>query len=184
MWSGDNESIFLSSLGVGWAVVLIAFFTDFFYNVIISWALYYLAASFTSKLPWTTCGDWASENCFSVSHEENVRYPTCIHRDRNSTCESYKTYRQELAQCAGMGGNCTTTNFTYPVMSMSEAAMSLPEPLATALFNQTEATTGYLNESSTIAVNSSLMSLYCDWKPTSTSPAAEYFKLVVVCSCQ
>ena len=51
-------------LGVGYSVVLIAFYTDFYYNVIISWALYYFFASFTSHLPWTTCDNaWNSENC-------------------------------------------------------------------------------------------------------------------------
>lgn len=42
--------------GVGYAVVLIAFYTDFFYNVVISWGLYYLFGSFSSKLPWGNCG--------------------------------------------------------------------------------------------------------------------------------
>jgi len=45
------------SLGVGYAVVLIAFYTDFFYNVIIAWAIYYFCASFTTQLPWTTCNN-------------------------------------------------------------------------------------------------------------------------------
>jgi len=43
--------------GVGYAVVLIAFYTDFFYNVIIAWAIYYFFASFTTQLPWTTCNN-------------------------------------------------------------------------------------------------------------------------------
>ncbi|OWF40286.1 sodium-dependent dopamine transporter-like [Mizuhopecten yessoensis] len=51
--------------GIGWAVVLIAFYTDFFYNVIIAWALHYLIRSFTSELPWATCGnEWNTEFCY------------------------------------------------------------------------------------------------------------------------
>ncbi|ELT92925.1 hypothetical protein CAPTEDRAFT_144422 [Capitella teleta] len=51
--------------GVGYTVVLIAFYTDFFYNVIIAWALYYFFASFTTQLPWTTCNNtWNTENCY------------------------------------------------------------------------------------------------------------------------
>jgi len=46
--------------GVGYAVVLIAFYTDFFYNVIIAWAIYYFFASFTTQLPWTTCNNLSS----------------------------------------------------------------------------------------------------------------------------
>lgn len=51
--------------GIGWAVVLIAFYTDFFYNVIIAWSLHFFFASFTSTLPWETCdNDWNTEHCY------------------------------------------------------------------------------------------------------------------------
>lgn len=43
--------------GIGWAVTVIAFYTDFYYNVVISWALYYLFASFRKMLPWSECGE-------------------------------------------------------------------------------------------------------------------------------
>jgi len=42
--------------GIGWAVTIIAFYTDFYYNVVISWGLYYLFASFRRMLPWSHCG--------------------------------------------------------------------------------------------------------------------------------
>ncbi|MEJ1276210.1 solute carrier family 6 (neurotransmitter transporter dopamine) member 3 [Cricetulus griseus] len=50
--------------GVGYAVILIALYVGFYYNVIIAWSLYYLFASFTLNLPWTNCGHaWNSPNC-------------------------------------------------------------------------------------------------------------------------
>ncbi|XP_066494055.1 sodium-dependent noradrenaline transporter [Tiliqua scincoides] len=51
--------------GVGYAVILIALYVGFYYNVIIAWSLYYLFASFTmEELPWTKCGNlWNSQNC-------------------------------------------------------------------------------------------------------------------------
>lgn len=50
--------------GVGYTVILIALYVGFYYNVIIAWSLYYLASSFTSELPWTTCGNvWNTPNC-------------------------------------------------------------------------------------------------------------------------
>nr|WLN44340.1 NTT8 [Sinonovacula rivularis] len=50
--------------GIGWAVVLIAFYTDFFYNVVIAWSLHFFFASFTSKLPWDTCdNEWNTPLC-------------------------------------------------------------------------------------------------------------------------
>ncbi|XP_043382194.1 sodium-dependent noradrenaline transporter isoform X1 [Chelonia mydas] len=50
--------------GVGYAVILIALYVGFYYNVIIAWSLYYLFSSFTFELPWTNCGNsWNSLNC-------------------------------------------------------------------------------------------------------------------------
>ncbi|XP_064210851.1 sodium-dependent dopamine transporter [Tribolium castaneum] len=50
--------------GIGYAVVLIAFYVDFYYNVIIAWALRFFFASFTNMLPWTTCDNpWNTPNC-------------------------------------------------------------------------------------------------------------------------
>lgn len=50
---------------MGYAVVLIAFYTDFFYNVIIAWSFYYFFASFTLNLPWTSCNNsWNTPSCY------------------------------------------------------------------------------------------------------------------------
>lgn len=63
---------FCSSIctGIGFAVVLIAFYVDFFYNVIIAWALHFFFASFTSQLPWTTCSNsWNTPQCAEVQKD-------------------------------------------------------------------------------------------------------------------
>lgn len=57
--------------GIGWAVVLIAFYTDFFYNIIIAWALHFLFSSFTSELPWSSCGhEWNTELCYDGTYRD------------------------------------------------------------------------------------------------------------------
>lgn len=54
--------------GIGYSVVLIAFYVDFYYNVIIAWALRFFLASFTDILPWTTCNnDWNTVFCQPVN---------------------------------------------------------------------------------------------------------------------
>ena len=64
----DVARCFSLSPGIGYAVVLIAFYVDFYYNVIIAWALRYFFASFTSLLPWTTCDNpWNTPHCRPVS---------------------------------------------------------------------------------------------------------------------
>ena len=44
--------------GVGFATMIIVFFIDIYYCVIIAWTLFYLIASFTALpgLPWQACG--------------------------------------------------------------------------------------------------------------------------------
>ncbi|KAK0055042.1 sodium-dependent dopamine transporter, partial [Biomphalaria pfeifferi] len=64
----------------GWAVVLIAFYTDFFYNVIIAWCLHFFFASFTTDLPWMSCNnDWNTGGCFDGKQRWNASA-----RDRGS----------------------------------------------------------------------------------------------------
>ncbi|GFQ75191.1 sodium-dependent dopamine transporter [Trichonephila clavata] len=87
--------------GIGYAVVLIAFYVDFYYNVIIAWSLYFFVASFNRILPWTTCDNtWNTPNCRQVislndllngSVEENATYIDSegIQQKRTSPAEEY-----------------------------------------------------------------------------------------------
>ncbi|RZF34909.1 hypothetical protein LSTR_LSTR012906, partial [Laodelphax striatellus] len=50
--------------GVGLCAVLVAFYVSFYYNVIISWSLYFLVASMTPDLPWLHCNHtWNTKLC-------------------------------------------------------------------------------------------------------------------------
>lgn len=47
--------------------MLIAFYVDFFYNVIIAWSLRFFFASITDVLPWTSCtNSWNTNSCKPV----------------------------------------------------------------------------------------------------------------------
>ncbi|KAH8234150.1 hypothetical protein KR038_002219 [Drosophila bunnanda] len=62
--------------GIGYAVVLIAFYVDFYYNVIIAWSLRFFFASFTSSLPWTSCNNiWNTPNCKPFESQNATRVP-------------------------------------------------------------------------------------------------------------
>jgi len=39
-------------------MLTVSFLVCVYYNVIIAWALFYMFASFQSKLPWTECNQW------------------------------------------------------------------------------------------------------------------------------
>uniref|UniRef100_A0A8C5B964 Transporter n=1 Tax=Gadus morhua TaxID=8049 RepID=A0A8C5B964_GADMO len=59
--------------GVGYTVILISLYVGFYYNVIISWALFYLFSSFTSELPWVHCNNtWNSPNCSDWAHNSSI----------------------------------------------------------------------------------------------------------------
>ncbi|CAH1778090.1 unnamed protein product [Owenia fusiformis] len=50
--------------GLGYAMCIISGLVCIYYNVIICWAIFYLFASFTSKLPWESCGNaWNTAAC-------------------------------------------------------------------------------------------------------------------------
>ncbi|KAM9385735.1 sodium-dependent serotonin transporter [Pholidichthys leucotaenia] len=52
--------------GVGMASVAISFIMCTYYNVVITWALYYLFSSFQNPLPWQNCNNtWNTPNCTS-----------------------------------------------------------------------------------------------------------------------
>ncbi|TNN64983.1 Sodium-dependent dopamine transporter [Liparis tanakae] len=61
------------TVGVGIASVAISFIMCIYYNVVITWALYYLFSSFQAPLPWQNCNNtWNTANC--TNHATNSSY--------------------------------------------------------------------------------------------------------------
>ncbi|XP_074596811.1 sodium-dependent dopamine transporter-like [Brevipalpus obovatus] len=84
--------------GVGYCVVMIAFYVDFYYNVMIAWALYFFFASFSTELPWTRCNnEWNTNNCSEIQFigdiihggDENDKSLLNLH---NTSSASFSTY--------------------------------------------------------------------------------------------
>ena len=47
--------LFFHLKGLGWGMVVVSGFVAIYYNIISAWSIFYIAASFTSELPWTYC---------------------------------------------------------------------------------------------------------------------------------
>lgn len=63
--------------GIGWGMLMVSFLVCIYYNMVIAYTLYYLFASFTSKLPWQDCREeWMRLN---ISGKPS----TCVERDSN-----------------------------------------------------------------------------------------------------
>ncbi|XP_042370331.1 sodium- and chloride-dependent creatine transporter 1-like [Plectropomus leopardus] len=59
--------------GVGIASVAISFIMCTYYNIVITWALYYLFSSFQAPLPWQSCNNtWNTPNC--TNHATNSSF--------------------------------------------------------------------------------------------------------------
>lgn len=165
----------IKSVGVGWSVIAIAFWVDIYYNKIISWALYYLVASFLPTLPWSTCGDWASESCYSITDNQMV-HPQCMYNARRAVCDSFSDHiALDTEICSLSHSNCTVTDFTYPTINLSEAFMSINRSLLRS-FDYSQPSDGTGTGNNTITLSLDLMPSYCSWQPNITSPATEYFR--------
>ncbi|XP_063596252.1 sodium-dependent dopamine transporter-like [Penaeus indicus] len=88
--------------GVGFQVVCIAFYVDFFYNVILAWSLRFFFASFTTELPWTNCNnEWNTRNC----RETDDYDPDDPSQDSNKTTTPAEEYwTREVLQLQHSGG--------------------------------------------------------------------------------
>ncbi|XP_076468200.1 sodium- and chloride-dependent taurine transporter-like [Babylonia areolata] len=60
--------------GIGYATTIIVFLVNTEYNIILTWALYYVFSSFTTVLPWSHCNnDWNTANCSTFTANSTLR---------------------------------------------------------------------------------------------------------------
>ena len=50
-------------VGIGWVMTIVPFIMGIYYNMLIAYTVYYIFASFTSPLPWQSCGNPWNTKC-------------------------------------------------------------------------------------------------------------------------
>ncbi|KAK4475589.1 hypothetical protein MN116_000865 [Schistosoma mekongi] len=70
--------------GIGYAMVILSWILVVYYQIVVAHCLYFLCASFTSRLPWTDCNPaWSSSQCMDASRENftNITKPKAPSED-------------------------------------------------------------------------------------------------------
>ncbi|KAF8565961.1 hypothetical protein P879_02990 [Paragonimus westermani] len=85
--------------GIGYAMVLVSWIFVIYYQIVVSHAMYFLMASFTSYLPWTDCAnEWNTASCYDgLNSTDNQSMLSNL----TSPSEDYY-YRQVLLLTSGI----------------------------------------------------------------------------------
>ncbi|CAL4125905.1 unnamed protein product [Meganyctiphanes norvegica] len=79
------------SSGIGPANVIISTLYSIYYNLVLTWTLFYLFASFSKVLPWSHCGnDFNSQECYTKATSDMCRNQSSYYY--NNTCESPENF--------------------------------------------------------------------------------------------
>lgn len=102
--------------GIGWAVTIIAFYTDFYYNVVISWGLYYLFASFRKILPWSECGNILRTWIICL----RVYFARLDHSWNTADCSTVRTRRRFLENCVSQLNETFNKTLDFSMVNYNE----------------------------------------------------------------
>ena len=89
----SNNCVPFYLAGIGYASVVIVQFLNIYYIVILGWALFYMFASFTSKLPWSHCDNpWNTPQCVDLTGKGNWNNSGVGINDTVSSSQEYLEY--------------------------------------------------------------------------------------------
>ena len=88
----DDQSAYFA--GIGYAMCGLSIYIGTYYNIILSWAFFYIFSSFTTNLPWASCGNWWNTDGMKISERSIVksgwhRIITACRRFDSKNCTSH-----------------------------------------------------------------------------------------------
>ncbi|XP_071443084.1 sodium- and chloride-dependent creatine transporter 1-like isoform X1 [Hetaerina americana] len=147
--------------GIGYGTTVICFMLNIYYIVILAWAMHYFFNSFTSQLPWATCGNWWNT-------------PSCFAQGDNVT-----RIADALANFT-LGGNSTTvspvdyyTNNSHP--QRKDAVIEYWENKVLGISSGIDDIGGIQWELAGTLFLSWLLVYFCIWKGIKSSGKVVYF---------
>ena len=76
--------------------MVIVFYCNTYYIMVLAWGFYYLVKSFTATLPWATCGNpWNSLECVEIFRHEDCANGTAA---GNLTCDELSDKRSPVIE--------------------------------------------------------------------------------------
>jgi SNF family Na+-dependent transporter len=81
----DNQPCHFA--GIGYGMCFLSLYIGTYYNVILSWAIFYIFSSFSKALPWASCGNWwntdackdfDSKNCTELGGVMTASEAECV----------------------------------------------------------------------------------------------------------
>nr|XP_040050271.1 sodium- and chloride-dependent creatine transporter 1 [Gasterosteus aculeatus aculeatus] len=139
--------------GLGYSSMVIVFFCNTYYIMVLAWGFYYLIKSFNSTLPWSTCdNEWNTPSCI-----ENFRHQDCVNGS--------------IANATVVGGNMTCAelaNAQSPIIEFWERkVLNISSGLGE---------TGEFNWELTLCLMAVWVMVYfCVWKGVKSTGKIVYF---------
>ncbi|XP_008291288.1 sodium- and chloride-dependent creatine transporter 1 [Stegastes partitus] len=88
--------------GLGYASMVIVFFCNTYYIMVLAWGFYYLIKSFSSTLPWSSCdNDWNTPSCIEIFHHQDCKNASLANTtvgSSNMTCAELADARSPIIE--------------------------------------------------------------------------------------
>ncbi|XP_053706097.1 sodium- and chloride-dependent creatine transporter 1 isoform X2 [Synchiropus splendidus] len=87
--------------GLGYASMVIVFFCNTYYIMVLAWGLYYLVMSFNTVLPWSTCdNEWNTPSCLEIFNHQDCKNSSYVNTTviGNLTCSDLAAGRSPIIE--------------------------------------------------------------------------------------
>jgi hypothetical protein len=120
-------AIFVTFSGIGYACAVVVFLLNCEYNIILTWAFYYLFSSFTSVLPWSNCdNEWNTPECHVDHRQISKSVNNATTENATMTYSNMSVFASTVSSLSAVASNVTNSaKITDPVTEYWEYVFHL-----------------------------------------------------------